>query len=335
MSYDNYNIKDNLIQGVLKDFTTTGKYIDWKNKKLTSLEVSNSYYRIYEDLNLSRYKKKAYRVKDCGSFLQFKVFNDGRKKLHSGDFCKDRLCSMCNWRRSLKIYGQVSKIMDKLLDDKKYRFLFLTLTCKNVCGDDLSITLDTLFYAYKKLALKTKFKKSIKGWFRALEITHNLHDDTFHPHFHVILCVDSGYFKKSDLYITQDDWTRFWKDCMEVDYTPIVDIRTFKSSSNKDIGKSVAESAKYTVKDTDYIIKNDEEYTDRTVLTLDNAMYKRRLTAFGGIFKKLHKELSLDDNIDGDLVNTNNDDEEIREDLNYIIESYKWNIGYSNYVKFK
>ena len=56
---------------------------------------------------------------------------------------------MCSWRRSLKIFGQVSQVMNKALDNEEYRFLFLTLTCKNVYGEDLSNQIDNLFYAFK------------------------------------------------------------------------------------------------------------------------------------------------------------------------------------------
>ena len=60
-------------------------------------------------------------------------------------------------------------------------------------------------------------------------------------------------------------------------------------------------------------------------------MANRRLTAFGGILKEYHKKLNLDDAEDGDLVNTDN--EELREDLEYIIERYSWNIGYKQYLR--
>ena len=61
----------------------------------------------------------------------------------------------------------------------------------------------------------------------------------------------------------------------------------------------------------------------------DNALHRKRLTAFGFKFKKIHKKLNLDDAEDGDLTNTDN--EELREDLTNIILRYQWNIGIKNY----
>lgn len=276
---------------------------------------------------------------------------------------------MCNWRRSLKIYGQLSQIMDKALEKNEYRFLFLTLTCRNLEGEELSPSVDELFYAFKKLMLRADIKKISKGWFRALEITHDIDEfitedmyhgnkkrhmkprkkyydnrglgigdenpsfDTYHPHFHVVLMVNKSYFKKPDLYITQDEWTQMWKESLNVDYTPIVDVRAFKTSSKAYVSKSVAEAGKYTVKDNDYLVPGNEKLTDRTVQILDNALSGRRLIAFGGELRKIHKELNLDDPVDGDLKNTDNEDENLREDLNYMIEKYMWNVGLSNYIR--
>ncbi len=60
------------------------------------------------------------------------------------------------------------------------------------------------------------------------------------------------------------------------------------------------------------------------------ALHRKRLTSFGFIFKDVHKNLNLDDTEDGDLINTDNE-EELREDLTEIILRYQWNVGFKNY----
>ncbi|NMB09289.1 MAG: protein rep [Tissierellia bacterium] len=269
--------------------------------------------------------------------MEFKRYTNNDLKLHNANFCKVRLCPMCSWRRSLKIYGQVSKVMDKAIELYNYDFIFLTLTCRNVESNILSETIDNLFKAFDRLTKRSKFKKSIKGYFRALEITHNLDKDTYHPHFHIVLAVNSSYFTDKLYYISQEEWTSLWKDSLKIDYTPIVDVRRFKDRKGQGISASIAETAKYTVKDTDYLVKDskneiDEKRTDEAVLTLDLVLAYRRLTAFGGTLKAIHKELNLDDTEDGDLIHTDNE-EELRDDLKYIIERYSWNIGYKQYIK--
>lgn len=321
---------------VLTDKTQKGEERPWRENKLKTLSLAKSYERIGNT-------RKADRVKNCSSQLIYKKDkNTGIKKLHSMISCQVRLCPMCAWRRSLKIFGQTSKIMDKALENKEYRFIFLTLTCRNVEGKELSKIIDNLFYAFKKMMLKTKVKQIVKGWFRALEVTHNLDKkskdyNTYHPHFHVILMVNKSYFTDTKQYLSQKDWTSLWKDCLRVDYMPIVNIKAFKTNTKKEVEKSVAESAKYTVKDNDYLIVNDEKMTDETVSILDGALANRRLVAFGGELKKIHKSLNLSD-IEKASVNTDSDDDVVlRDDVNYVFEVYNWNIGYNNgqYLKVK
>lgn len=289
----------------------------------------------YERLGL----KKSYMVRECGSYLEFRRYiESGDFKLNGANFCKDRLCPMCAWRRSLKIFGQTSKVMNKALNDKDYRFLFLTLTCKNVYGEELSSTLDELFKSFKKMMERKQVKSIVKGWFRGFEVTHNIDKkskdyDTYHPHFHIIIMVNKSYFTDKRYYISQDNWTNLWKESLGVNYIPIVNIKAFKTGTKTQTCKSVAESAKYTVKDNDYLIEDNEELTDSAVMILSRALKSRRLIAFGGELRKIHKELNLDDAEKGDLINIDANDQ-LRDDINYIIERYKWNIGYSQYFKF-
>lgn len=187
--------------------------------------------------------------------------------------------------------------------------------------------MDKLFYGYNKLTKKAVFKKVVKGWFRALEVMHNTNRhsksyDTYHPHFHVILQVNPTYFRTKN-YLKHNDWIKLWRDVMNLDYDPEVYIEKAKA---KNISGAVAEIAKYTVKDKDYIIEHDQNLTDELVKTLDAALHGRRLTAFGGMMKEIHKELNLDDTENGDIG---------REDLASVLISYHWNIGLSNYVRVK
>mgnify|MGYP000161106773 CR=1 FL=1 len=79
----------------------------------------------------------------------------------------------------------------------------------------------------------------------------------------------------------------------------------------------------------DFLIPDNEELQDKTVAILTKALARRRLIAFGGVFKEIHQKLNLDDVEDGDLVNTDNED--LREGVRYYKEIVMWNFGYSNY----
>lgn len=316
---------------ILKDINSqNNKEVDWRGKKIDSLLLADSYKRLRS--------KKYIRVLHCGDFLEFKQFSDSSLKLHSANFCKTRLCPMCSWRRSLKIYGQASKVMDYVQEKYNYKYLFLTLTVRNCYGKDLKETIDELMRAFNKMNQRKVFKQSVKGYFRSLEVTYNRKRDDYHPHFHLILAVNKSYFDDSDYYISHAKWMDLWKSCLGVDYNPTVDIRRVKGGSGKDVsGKDIAEITKYTVKSADFLLKDefgdiDEDVTDKVVYWLDYSLAYKRLTSFGFKFKEVHKLLSLDDVEDGDLIDTNNEDERIRDDLAYVILRYSWNIGFKNYI---
>ena len=313
LNYKNYTTEQEILQD--------GKN-EWKGKKLKTETLAY----IYKQIGMLA---KSERVDKCGTYLEFAKSQEGIKKLSQANFCKVMLCPMCAWRRSKKIFGQVSKIMDEL-EKGKYKFIFLTLTIRNCKGEDLKENIDLLMKSFDRM-FKRPSMSFIKGWFRGLEITYNEQENTYHPHFHCVLAVKPSYFTSRD-YVKQMEWVRIWQECLKVDYEPNVDIRTVKTNA-KNIKKTVAEVAKYTVKDSDYLKENNLKLSETLVKTIDEALFKRRLVAFGGRFKELHKELNLDDAEDGNLIDINGD--EIREDLDFVIEKYSWFNGVAgrNYYK--
>lgn len=151
---------------ILKDTDGKGKERDWKGKKKRSLLMAEHHAEV-EGL-----AKKAERMYDCGNYLVFKMA-DGRLKLYQAYFCKARLCPMCNWRRSLKIAFQNKRIIQTVNEREKVQWVFLTLTVRNVEGEELKNMMDRMTKAWNNFSRYAKFKKSVKGYFRAMEVTRN------------------------------------------------------------------------------------------------------------------------------------------------------------------
>jgi len=311
-------------------------------KKRNNIILRDSYKRI-------GYLTKSNRVSDCGSFLEFaheiSDFGDISKsgKLHNANFCRDRLCPMCSWRRSYKIFGQVSQIMEHIYDD--YTFLFLTLTVPNVHANELSVTLDHLFSSWNRFTGYKKIKRIMLGFFRALEITYNEEKDTFHPHFHIVLAVPHGYIKSRD-YLTRNDFLSMWRKACKDESITQVDIRVCRTKRLSDdfdfsmdewqrsvhtndaraLSSVVAEISKYAVKDNDYLFPEDLQLTDYLVKTFCDALFHRRLVQFGGIFKETFRTLQLEDveNENADLIHINS---KLNPALSWMICRYNWGIG--------
>ena len=300
----------------------------------------------YESIN----KSKAERLKSCGKVLTFTVDRQtGEKVLTNAESCRVRLCPLCSWRRSLKNFWNTIAIVKWLQASEsrkevgKFRYIFITLTVKNCSGAGLTGTIDDLFAAVKRLYERKEVKKAWLGMVRNLEITHNVDIkskdyDTFHPHFHMIAAVRPSYFTSRD-YISQKRLQALWKECLRVDYDPVVDIRRVKSKASSegenaggaDPARAVAECSKYAAKAADYIIPDDWDLTVDTVRVLDAALDRRRLINYSGVFREVKQLLKLEDCEDGDLVKVGEELPKLGDET--YTESYWWYSGYRQYYR--
>lgn len=300
---------------VLVDVAENGKVRPWKEKK-----EGNSLLAVaYDSID----GRKAQRLRACATAVSFAVGKSGKKTLRCANFCRVRLCPMCAWRRTMKIYSHTRKIVDELSRDGEYRYIFVTLTVKNCLPESLNDTVDGMMAGFKRLTEYADFSAAVKGWYRGLEITHNVANNTYHPHFHLLCVVKKSYFK-GHAYLSQERWVQMWRKAARLDYDPVCDVRCVKG----DTAAAVAEVAKYAVKDADYILPEDWDLTEETVRLLDKVLAKRRLVAYGGVMKDMHRQLNLDDEIDGDLVHV--DEESVAEE-NEAVLTYYWHVGYRQY----
>lgn len=303
---------------VLRDIRKNGKEFDWKGRKIKNLQ----YFDILNDLHFI----KAKRVRDCAEVLEFLENEDGTLRLDRVWFCKSKLCPVCNWRRSMKLAYQNAEIITEAMKrEPKGRFLFLTLTAKNVYdGQELKERLSEMTKAFNRLFKYKKVDKNLIGFLRTTEITVNPVDNSYNQHFHVLLMVKSTYFKDSDNYITQAEWTKLWQRALQVDYTPIVNIKAVKAKdgTKNDPTNAILETSKYAVKDSDYLTDDDEK-NKRIVEDLETGLFGKRQLAYGKLFKTIRKELQLDDVEDGDLSKVGDEDlEKLDENAKRIVAQF-------------
>lgn len=276
----------------------------------------------------------------CCTWLQYLAMNDGRRQLHHINACKNRFCPICNKRKAKTMVVRLLKVLEKVrIDHKGTQLIFLTLTVRNCPGDELRETLDLLTTAWVKLIRRRPFDRAIKGWFRAIEITYNEGEDTYHPHVHAILVVENGYFKTSNgLYLTQPTWERMWRESLQVDYDPRVDIRSTygKNKSGKQVKKATAaalEAAKYATKDTDYLNARLPRAKAAEILAVYvAALHRKRMTAMGGWMKDAAAQLALDVEDDTDLVHDLDGDGDLTAETAELLENYGYHFGVDDYV---
>ena len=319
-------VDENQDNEILKDITKSGKQRPWREKKIDNVDYAD----ILEILKI----KKAYNVKQCGNVLEFKPSDDGYLKLYKTWFCKSKLCPVCNWRRAMKNSYQAQKVIEEVVKEKpKARWLFLTLSTKNsISGEHLDQSLKEMSKAFNKLKMYSKVKKNLIGFMRSTEVTVNKKDGSYNQHMHVLLCVENTYFKNKENYISQSEWVTLWQKALQVDYKPVANIKAIKPNKkgDKDIQAAIKETSKYSVKSSDYLTGNHEKDAE-IVSDLEQGLYKKRMLSYGGLLKKKHKILNLDDAEDGNLIKTSDDEMTTDEEEKARSITAIWNFEKQNY----
>lgn len=299
------SVKPTYVVGdVMRDISKKAKRDrNWAFRKSQNSEISE----IMLALNVP--KNKSDKFSTCAEVLLFAISSDNDMKLKNAWFCKDKLCPICQWRRSLKLAYWNEKIVKEVqtginIDGDYGKYVFLTLTVKNCSGDDLKDTIKMIHSGFDKMFRRAVFKKYCKGFIRSLEITYNEQTREFHPHLHILMLMDKSYWKyktvsgkrKLTAKLSHSDFVDYWQRSCNLNYKPSVDIRQVRRKKGKrdSLESAVLEISKYAFKPID--IKNLNDYDKRYVISsLIKGLARVRQVGYGGIFKEVYKKLSVDE----------------------------------------
>jgi plasmid rolling circle replication initiator protein Rep len=283
------------------------------------LQTNDIIFKFYE----TGFTKESEKIKQCGNYLEFifkehQITKDTKKKLANANFCKNRFCPVCSWRRTRNITGQLKEAFTAIQEKEKIATLFLTLTVTNPDVKDLKATVAHMNKSFQRMSETKRFKNAILGYFKSIEI---LGDKTpkgqAHPHFHILLVVKENYFKKSD-YINQKEFLQMWRDATRNQNITQVDVRRIKSKNENfsDIDSAIAETVKYAVKHSDLCKRTNEDF-----YYLYTQTKNLRFISAGGILKE-HLNLIK---IDEDLINLKKENEALWIEICRLI--YTWQNG--------
>jgi len=316
---------------VLEDLSGTGRKRPWSERKKESMELLDLFRtaKRIDDGVISQTRLQA--LHDCASWLYYAQQENGEKRLAKANFCRLRLCPMCGWRRSLKLFAQVSKITDAILAEKKARFIFVTLTVENVKGKDLRDIIKQMNEGFKALVqdskhylVSAKLRENLLGYMKAVEVTYNAKRNDFHPHIHCIFEVRPSYFNKHSGggYITHAGWREMWQSVMKLNYVPQVNVKAIQNTT----AKAVAEVAKYPVKVDGLLKIKNKEQAALALIQLKHGIHNCRFITFGGDFREYKRRLALDDVETGDLVHVETDKQELNA-VAMILFKYRADVG--------
>ncbi len=174
--------------------------------------ISNYYLeRYYDSIDSSGYKDTSFlvtsnNVKQCFKSSQTNRHDNMRlldvKNIY---VCKNKFCSNC---QKMLQATRLRRMFDVITSTETNSELYhIVLTVPNVKDYKLDFTIDTILEALTKLVRYFKLNIKIKGVdfsqygylaaFRALEITYNMTDKTYHPHLHCVFALRKNLnFKK-------------------------------------------------------------------------------------------------------------------------------------------
>lgn len=214
--------------------------------------------------------KRATNLKDCGTYVEITNCPECGAHITAANFCKERVCPVCSWRRQGKYRAEFQKMLE-LIQPSEGSLRHLTLTVRSVPQEELTDCLNQMFYAWKKLCLSTEWKKHIVGSSRTLEITYNKDKRTYHPHFHCLL-QKKGNLSKAKI-------GEAWKKALAVTYYPEIEIKKLTDE------KGILECFKYAFKAS--------EATEPMLTAILYTLKGRRLVGFTGSFKQARAMLKL------------------------------------------
>lgn len=275
---------------------------DFLNEKLEKLTERVK----YKDSITPKFKNILTREKlkyfeDCGKFLGINKENE----VVAGNFCKNRFCPVCNRRYASQKWHKVKCIAEQLKIVFRPCFALLTLTVENVTGEKLSEEITRLMKSIDRLHKTSLWKNNVIGYFRSLEVTYNSKKDTYHPHYHYILCLDKNY--KNNMIPTWQ-WRQTWERSARLNYPSQVKIQIIKDDDT--LSGGIAEVAKYAVKISSVIEKDSQ-----AIKPLEKALKGRRLISYGGAIKEIAKQYDK------------NEKQTLKEKDKYPVEYYEYKDG--------
>ena len=309
----------------------------YTNKKNQNLELVNFMTKHITE-------NAIFRMNECGSYLEFIADESlDNRKLNKANFCTNRFCPMCAWRKSKRDATQISILMEYLKKEVGYEFIFLTLTAPNVPGENLEEEIKDFNKSLERLIKRKEFEKINKGYIRKLEVTYDKEEfitkelykkkkdyyknkglkvgdnnptfNTYNPHFHIIIAVTKSYFTSKD-YLSRGKFLELWKESKRDNRITQVKVEKI---TNKGKSNPVLEIAKYSSKDSEYTVNQD------VFDIFYNALKGKQLITYNKAFKEVIK------------LYKNGDLDYLKEvDLNYYVYlvSHIWNFDENKYSLF-
>lgn len=211
----------------------------------------------------------------CGTYtLGTECPECGAFHVYSTSLCRDRLCPVCAWKSSRRLFYRAVAAIQTLESEYSHQYLHCVLTLQHSKRDCLRDLLNVLTRAYGRFR-RFSAMKSVDGSLRSIEITHGEHG--FHPHVHAILTVP-----RTAAHITEDAVRDAWRRALNSEYSPQVDLtEAYSADAEGDVFSAVAKACKYALKPGML-----PELDDAELREFIDAVRGVRMVSFDGVVKR-------------------------------------------------
>ena len=281
-------------------------------------------------------KERANLINECGTFVRLGKRN-GHDSIKYANFCRQRLCSVCGWRRSAKFVSQMIPVT-KILSGQGYKFVFLTLTIPNCYDDELNENVSMLLKGWDRLNKRRKNQRAWRGFCRSIEVSYNTKTNTYHPHIHALIACDTKYYnsvKQADAARVGDYMNDLelklqeeWRQCLRIQklehplQVKLLPANRAKGHNNQSISTAAAvETLKYAYK------INNKAISNKTISTLLYSLCNKRLVSFGGVIAGTRQQLNQGEiEPDSFIDESEENPQETPDNVLYIFNMNGWKI---------
>lgn len=152
--------------------------------QFTNIKTHKETAEVNLDYNILKIKRASGRTLECANKYELYYEKDQYRELTDSDlitrYCKSRSCLTCLRNKTADLINGYQHLNDK-------QTYFVTLTLRNCYAQDLLEVLHTMHDIMRRLQDRIRKVSKTYSGVRKLEITHNETDNTYHPHFHIIV----------------------------------------------------------------------------------------------------------------------------------------------------
>ncbi|MBE9124901.1 MULTISPECIES: protein rep [unclassified Coleofasciculus] len=236
------------------------------------------------------FQRYAERILNCAPRFDFRLIPGELRgdtllaHIQNVRWCRCRQCPLCQWAKVSKWRAKFFRGFSRLHSDfSNYRWIFLTFTVRNCPVDRLRLQIDSMAKGWHRLLSRRSVSPS--GYIRSFEVTRSQTGEA-HPHYHALLLMPPEYFSES--YLNTEQWVQFWRESANLDYDPVVYVRSVQRRGNQGWVDALLEVVKYSVKPSDLAV--DAEW----LYAITDQLKKTRSVTVGGLVSQYVSQKQLD-----------------------------------------